>query len=942
MAQNFTAASAFGLAFFGYRHATCYTVASTRHIRHVTVAISIYPVNPELSSIVNNEYLEWELREGTADTAAGLTGSSLKASGKWRIIDHDLWPPSSIQYKTATFGEAIEHDSTKYYFLVIKSEDESGNGAYFPVWWGHTAGARKSFYHAPVAGWTEFAAAAYYRLWIYVPDDQAGVKYHAIIDGKGFMTPDNLGSYNTQLATQFGGSLRGGQSRHSQLSYPYSSFSQDTFRHGMGWTYFEDPQTFFFGYNADVRVEGQVILAPRMTPAPLSGILEYHMTDARIDVGLPWIKHGTEGKPVLLIAQRVHVISASHAVKSVWLSIRKEWMESYFSNTLTFTLRSDNAGVPGTIQRTIAVAGLTALKWHDMTLVELDFADYGTPPIDEELWLVLECEDIGTNEGPVWSVSLDPTHSYGEKFMYYYNGAWVDDTANFEMHFFLNMGAFPTGGCFFAEFLDCLYVAAGPSIYKWNEASKIWEVKVDGSGYGGDVTGFVVFGGNIWAAWGTHNVVRYSADGTTWSNAAYSAARLHVAQGFLWRQKPAAADQNKCNYSNNGVDWSADISIGESDTAITGFCLFNDVVVVSKEDGLWYIDRDHLAHSYFNYEDQKYSKNGENLKVWSNNVYIPILSGLWRWTGSSVDTLGPDRRAGMPRNWDGYIRDIISCANWMFVAVDAGDTGWSQVLCYNGIGWLPFIKARTFGEPIRKIFITSAIGSELRLWVMEGKHCYYCALPYTRENHFEWSSAKFESDGTIVTSWWNGGLFNARKYFKNITLEIDGLIDDANDRTWVDVWYQVDGEENLLYNLKYLGRISSGTPQTMSFGTELVAYSVRFIFKLGSTNATYTPRLKSYNVDCIVRPDPSYVTSLAVSLSDNLVLMDKSECSYTAEELWEHLKLAQSKSEPIIISLPWGTIYGFISALQTRTRQYKEAGATPLWEQVAVLSIVQS
>ena len=254
---------------------------------------------------------------------------------------------------------------------------------------------------------------------------------------------------------------------------------------------------------------------------------------------------------------------------------------------------------------------------------------------------------------------------------------------------------------------------------------------------------------------------------------------------------------------------------------------------------------------------------------------------------------------------------------------------------------MPFIKARTLTESIRKLFITSTVGGELRLWVMEGKHCYYCVLPYTRENHFEWDSAKYESDGTIITSWWNGGLFNAKKYFKGVTLEVDGLIEDAHDKTWVDVWYQINGEENLMANLNYLGRIKLGSSQTILFGKELVAYSIRFIFKLGSTNANFTPRFKSYNADCIVRPEPAYVTSLAVTLSDNVLLMDKSDCPYTAEELWEHLKMTQSKCEPVIISLPWGTIYGFISALQTRTRQYKEAGV-PTWEQVAVFSIVEA
>lgn len=919
------------------RMATVYTVPATRHITHVHVALSLFEYGyHDKGKCVENTVLEWELREGASGDLPGLNGSSKVAEGSWAISDRTIWPLWELLYRTAHFSPPVLHDSTKYYFFVIKVQDEGAPSLFFPVWWELTGDSRNTFiYESPT--WYNYANV---NVWIDAPTDQAGIKYHLVIDGKGYMTPDNLGSYNKRLATQFGAVLRGGQSRHSQLTYPYSSFSQDTFRHGMGWTYFEDPQTFYFGENVDPRVEGQVILAPRKVPAPLAGIAEYHVAEDREEIDLPWSAHSTRGKPVLKIAQRVYV-STSLDWQTTWLAIRKEFRQPKFGTTLTFKIWADNAGEPGSTLQSIEITNLNSFKWHSLWWVEINHSDI-SGPLDAYYWLGLEISS--TEETPMWSVTADPSASFAQagkttEFKYYYDGAWVEDI-HYDLQFFMNYGAFPVGEAFFAEFEGALYAAAGHSIYKWDETDGEWDAHLDGSGYGGDCTGLINFSGKLWAAWGDAHVVKSCSDGVSWSDEAYEAKRFYVAQGYLWRSDSTAAGQHKCYKSNDGTTWSAAISVGEVETAITGFCLFNNVVVVSKADGLWYIDADDLAHSYFNYEDQEYCRNGENLKVWSNNVYIPILSGLWRWTGSSVDTLGPDRRAGLPKWWEGYIRDIISCANWMFVAVDGGSSAWSTVLCYNGIGWLPFVRGQHFGSSIRKLHLTSTIGNELRLWIMEGKHCFYCRLPYTRENHYEWDDARYAAEGSLITSWWNGGLFNALKYFKDIILECDGLVESGTVRTWIDVWYQINGNEDLTTGQYYLGRVTPNNETALRFPQELVAYSIRLIFKLGSTNAKYTPRIKSYNVDCIVRPDPSYVTSFAVSIADNLVLMDKNECAYTAQELWEHLQITEAKKHPIIISTPWETIYGFISALQTRTRQYKEHGE-PKWEQTALVSIVE-
>jgi len=894
------------------RYAVCFQVDADKYLKHVSVPLARLPCGGTTELSV----LRWELREGTAATVAGLNGSTKITEGTWTFNNDDVWPPYCMIWKTAVFPDPVLCEADKYYFFVVYSGADSQNLKYCAAWYdvGYNTDDPDLVSFKYEGGWSQISG---WDLALLVNDDQAGVKYHVVVDGVGYMTPHNLRSYSCQLASQFGAGLRGGMEKHSDLTYPYSSFSQDTWKHGMGWEYFEDPETMRFGWNLDCRVEHQAILGPEAKLTVTDTAWPYHISDKGKMIGLPWTE---KGQNVKYIAQQ---FSTDQVVRYLTVRVRRTPIAHAHTPNLKVALYNDNGDKPGTKIAEVDITGMTgwALRWE-----RADIADY-TPSGTEKLWLVVYTDEDFTQ--PYFEVVADPEAGYsGGKCMYSADGTnWTDVSSEYSLQFLVNWNLWPDEEAFFAEYNGTLYVACGETIWKWSETDQKWYgIKT----FSGQVaTSMIVFDDKLWVAYGDGKNVAYY-DGTTWvDDAGYKAHIFFIGKGYLWKSN----GDNTINYSNNGTSWSSPIAVGDNTSKVTGFTLFNDVVVVSKEDGLWYIDDDWLAHSYFSYEDQKHETNGKYIKTWSDNVYINILSGLWRWTGSSVTMVGPDRRAGLPKGFEGPVTHLVSAANWLFAAIDSEGSGWSHILAYNGIGWLPLVSGFTHDTRIRGMTFTSTIGNELRLWFMDAQHIRYVKFSPTTENHYDWEDARYEFFGLLRTPWWNGGLYAAKKYFNEVTVEAD-----VPEGTWIDVYYRINGEDTLYY----LGTISqySGT-NTLHFGDEIEATSIQLEFHFYTTDNTKTPRLRSYNVECLVRPEPAYVHSVTLTIADDLELMDRTHCTRSAEELLEHLKIAAAKPEPILVSFPWTTIRGWISALVCQVNQYKEHGE-PKWEQFVNLSIVEA
>jgi len=920
------------------RRAIQLTWTSDTRIKHISVYLKRNPDYPPHTTEISS--IEWEFREGTSGDETGLANSTVKASGSWVWDNDDLWPPHQERWATAVFTSPVTINSSKYYWFVIKIPGDVVDIKFKPAWLiqYNSSGAPTGYaqvYSYCGGSWSKLADW-YCRYEI--TDPQAGVKYHCVVDGVGFMTPDDLASYRCQLATSFGANLRGGMQKYSQLQYPYSSFSQDSFYHGMGWLRFEDPQTYWFGMNVDMRVDGQAILAPLPTITTVNDDWDRYLPDNRYDIELPWRKHSSDTVTVQKVAQPF-TLKANDTLYGVVVYVKKHWQNAKIGGDLKVSLCQDNSGNPGSVIETKTITSHVR-QWT--TPVWVDFSNYTAGTSDENLWIVVETTATDFSSFEVWAGC--PPGDTGE-IKYYDGSTWKSDNG-YSLVFCVNHQTFVQDWndldhpAFFCEFNGDLYFAYHQKVYKWSETSNAWSVVDTVSG--GECKGLAAFGDYIYAAWGSGNVVRRSNDGSTWNDVSgINADLLWVGKGYLWKKD--TTNGHKIQYSNDGTTWSSDISVGTDDYEVTGFCEFNNVVVVAKEDGLYYIDRDFLAHSYFLYRDQADSLNGKNIQVWSNNIYIPVHSGLWRWTGSMVDMMGPDRRSGMPKYWRGRVADMLAFGNGMFVAYDnnASASDWSSLLYYNGIGWHGFLMGQTQSTDGRltALALTTDIGNETRLWIFTNYHISYIVLSDRTENHFEWDGAKFITEGWFVTPWWDGGLYNAKKYFNNVTFVADGL----TDNTYIDIFYQLDGAD-IDDDQYYLGRLdsSSPNPQTFHLPDETEAYSIRFIFYLYTQDASETPRLRSYNCECLVRPPASYVHSVALTIGDRVRLMDGSEDTNSADTLWTHLQKAQAKVTPIIVHFPFKSVRGFISALQEQTSVYKEQGATPQWERVALLSIVEA
>jgi len=170
------------------------------------------------------------------------------------------------------------------------------------------------------------------------------------------------------------------------------------------------------------------------------------------------------------------------------------------------------------------------------------------------------------------------------------------------------------------------------------------------------------------------------------------------------------------------------------------------------------------------------------------------------------------------------------------------------------------------------------------------------------------------------------------------------------DGASIDVYYTKDGADwqtcsdfVLLGSLRAEDMNANGE-YVLMFPDGLVAKSIQLIFRLVTVSTAATPRIRAYNMESIVRQIPVDAYSFRVLLANNVTRMDRTtESTRTADDMWEELKRARAKNEPVIISFPFKTMRCMISNLSEQTFQYKPDGMTEeVWERVANVSAIEA
>jgi hypothetical protein len=420
---------------------------------------------------------------------------------------------------------------------------------------------------------------------------------------------------------------------------------------------------------------------------------------------------------------------------------------------------------------------------------------------------------------------------------------------------------------------------------------------------------------------------------------------LHIGKGYMW----ASASPNTVRKSNNTTTWSAELTVGESIYAITAFANFQGALLIGKEDGIWSVDTNDLTQEYLIFREHADPNNCIGMCVWSGMLFIPVQNSIWRWQGSQYKEIGPtDKRNGPTKDWPNKISRMASTAPYLFASTTPiNATGWGGLLAYDGMGWHHITATNYTGRTNYAICVTSELGSnENRIWWGEGSKINYIKLAKFTNNRYDWTAATYNmSGGWFVSSWFDGGVKDAMKYWNRLT-----IIADIPANTTVDVLCAKDGEDwsTVTTNLR-LGTLTSASmtdngEYVLMFPDGMAAKNIQIILGLNTTSLTATPRVKAFNLEAAVRQPPVYSYTARLLLADNITKMDGSkETSRKANDMEGELEIAEASEIPINVSWPDKTVRGFISFQRLNTDNFSPNGTqTNRWDRVVQLSVIEA
>lgn len=616
-------------------------------------------------------------------------------------------------------------------------------------------------------------------------------KYHVMFEDPasgetlGLILDERSGAVGrvARLANPYAAKIGGGDTTLADLT-DMSAYGQTDWRAGRGQDRFDEEDRFYDNDRAETRIKDQVTLAPYVgyigvgSPTAMS----YRPTSIEGQAV------GKGGETFQTWAQRwATPTTPPSTCTHVWLRLRKT--AGGQSRTFTVAMYSDNSAVPGT-----ELASKT-LELDDLETVYQDIKFTWDTPValtgNTYYWFVIFKPSSGPASDTHYIEWAKDIGQGGSGYTLGNPAAWNEGTEAWQgqsgFDFWFSANDDPP-----ALKADIMvnpvrwgtdwFFAAGDTVYLYNSSGGGWW-GVSDTVTDETVTDMCVAGGFLYAARGTGNLRRYNG---SWADAPgpVSAQLLMVYSGYLYRTDPT--NHNTFYYSADGSTWqTVTVGTGETITAMAGF---RDEVAIATTRGLWLQAAD-WTYQVLDWSSQEADSNGVGMYAWArtNELFIPVSHGLYRWTGATMVACGPDMDAGLPSDRAGNIVSLCGTANWLYAVVDAGDDGYSSILVYQGRDWHELYRSGTLGTRIRVIGYET-LSSPSRLWFGEAAQTFYMELPDYSDNPYQYEGVHFHPDGELILSSWGSELMPVLKDWRYVIIQVEG----CNANQYIEVYYEID------------------------------------------------------------------------------------------------------------------------------------------------------
>lgn len=390
----------------------------------------------------------------------------------------------------------------------------------------------------------------------------------------------------------------------------------------------------------------------------------------------------------------------------------------------------------------------------------------------------------------------------------------------------------------------------------------LWTVaKTDLAG----VTGMAEYNGIVYAAMGTDNLYYTSDDGDTWyitdlydgyAEKFLTAPDPDGTSNMLWKFKKP----NEISWTDNGVaggtDWEQPTFVGDRSSNIVDIFLFNNKLMVGREDNLYHVDGAGGVHAWR--DDLKKNQSINNFKYiayWQTALYHSEGRQMAEITkGNTYVPMGPLTAINLQKALDdiGKVGDIVGITadkDYLYVAMDEGD----DIIIYKGREirkksilrwqWSPWIFV---GEnACTTIAICQHSSTDIRLWYAYGNNTAYAIIT---DNPTSDDAARFAPEGFLRMSYDIGTNPEWDMLLQSVVTETKGCNSSGED---VVVKYRKDTAGAV----SCTGDITTNGTVETNFTAAINCNRIQFEIHLSSNTNTATPEVLYFEAKGIEKPE---------------------------------------------------------------------------------------
>ncbi len=271
--------------------------------------------------------------------------------------------------------------------------------------------------------------------------------------------------------------------------------------------------------------------------------------------------------------------------------------------------------------------------------------------------------------------------------------------------------------------------------------------------------------------------------------------------------------------------------------------------------------------------------------VWRGELYVPVGQTIYKYNGSSVQVVGPDRDDGLPSHVSGDVVQVVPSHGYWFavlasvpvqeggVSLDDWDLGFTN-LPFGNFPGASFSAALLTSPGVAFHVLTQfstlqAIGDvaalssrQYQLWISTSEGVYTIDLPVGLHNPLQNPTQRYAESGYLVTSWWDVGWSNLEKLA--LSLVVNAVV-PLGGKIRISAGFDEDESWEPICEVTSTGRFRYrvGPPEGRKFR------QVRFLIEMErGSDATQAPYLRELTLTYLRVPQLLFGWELTLMLSD--------------------------------------------------------------------------